>query len=294
MIDFRTPALADRQWMTDLLERSDTCGSLSSFGAMYIWADSFDVKVYRSEDSLLVSEDDNGCYFFPVGDVDISKTIPLLRDDAHERGKPFCMIGVELPQVEALVKAFPSQFEIAERRDIADYVYLSEQLANLPGKKYQSKRNHVSRFCRTYKDWCYEDITADNKPECAEMASRWFAERGINPSNESESDKHALEIALHDMEQLGFYGGLIRVGGQVVSMTLGERLCDNCFIVHFEKALEAFSTAYAVINQEFAKRLCGSYKYINREEDMGIEGLRKAKMSYHPDFLIRKFTITER
>ena len=183
----------------------------------------------------------------------------------------------------------PKQFEITETRDYFDYLYTSESLANLAGRKLASKRNHISYFEKTF-DWKYEPITPENISQCAILNEHWGRlNREKNPEEIGEENE-AIKIALDNYFDLGFEGGILTIQGEAVAFTFGERLNDNTFCTHVEKAYGNIRGAYQMINREFARQLQDRYEFINREEDTGSEGLRKAKLSYHPHRLIIKYS----
>ncbi|MEG1436658.1 MAG: phosphatidylglycerol lysyltransferase domain-containing protein, partial [Oscillospiraceae bacterium] len=158
----------------------------------------------------------------------------------------------------------------------------------LPGKKFHSKRNHISNFEKTY-DWSYEEINKENMQECIEMNRKWEAENKMRNPDGMNKEELAIIRAFDNFDELGFKGGLIRANGEVVAYTMGERLNDNTFCTHIEKAFADIRGAYPIINREFAKNTLTEYEFVNREEDMGIEGLRKAKLSYNPVYLVSKY-----
>ena len=171
---------------------------------------------------------------------------------------------------------------IKESRDSFDYLYLRSDLADLSGKKYHAKRNHLSKFFRTYENYSVEEITKDNFSDVIAVAKRW--QQGAVDSGELS----AIRDALMYFQRLGMFGILLYVDGRPVAVSIGSRISDDVCDVNFEKAV-GIDEAYAVINNEFAKRYSG-FTYLNREEDLGIEGLRKSKLSYHPLELIEKST----
>ena len=191
---------------------------------------------------------------------------------------------------------YPGRFDIRYERDYADYVYEADKLAALSGKKYHSKKNHVNKFMSLYPDWSYEPITKDNIEECFQMALRWRELNGC----EADEEKHA-EICvtlnfLRLFEELQMRGGALRVNGEIVAFTVGEAvgMRQDTLVVHIEKAFSEIQGAYTVINQQFAIHEGKDFQYINREDDVGQEGLRKAKLSYKPVFLIEKGVVRER
>ena len=164
----------------------------------------------------------------------------------------------------------------------------------MSGKKYHGKKNHVNRFFKTYPDWSYEPVTADNVEECFQMALLWRRENGCEEDEEKNAEMCVALNSLRLFEELKLTGGLLRVRGEVVAFTIGEPACDDTFVVHIEKARADVEGAYTVINQQFVSHeVAGKYKYVNREDDVGTEGLRKAKLSYHPEFLVEKGYVTE-
>ena len=178
--------------------------------------------------------------------------------------------------MEELDRLFPGKFIYEADRDGYDYLYEIDRLADLPGKKLHNKRNHISRFLDNNPSWVYEEITPESLPECLEMDKEWYRRSMIREGAAEERD-------------LG--GGLIRVYGEVVAFTMGDVLSSDTFDVHFEKAYGELQGAYALINREFARWVRGRHpgiKYLNREDDMGVEGLRKAKESYYPDLMVEK------
>ena len=204
------------------------------------------------------------------------------------------MYGVTKDQFASLDSWYPGRYQYTETRDYADYVYEAEKLATLSGKKLHSKRNHINRFKILYEErWDYERLTEDNVEECFQMALEW---RNLNEVDEDEEKNAEMSVTLNSLRlfrELQLTGGILRVDGKIVAFTLGEPLNEDTFVVHIEKALADVEGAYTVINQQFVEHeILGKYKYVNREDDVGQEGLRKAKLSYKPAFLVEKGTVT--
>lgn len=219
--------------------------------------------------------------------ADFKTIIEEIVADSKEVGKKLRITELSDPMVQELKKDFPDMFEIKYNRNGSDYVYLVENLIKLSGKKYHGKKNHINKFKKLY-EYVYEPITPENIVECKNMAEKWRKER--DPESESLMDeKCALLKALKYYEQLHFTGGLIRIDGEVVAFTFGEQITEDTFVTHFEKAFDSIEGLYSMINQQFAMNALSEYKYVNREEDMGLEGLRKAKLSYKPEFLVDKY-----
>ena len=211
-----------------------------------------------------------------------------------EKEEPFQLYHVTESQFEQLESWYPGRFEIQYDRDVADYVYESEKLATLAGKKLHAKRNHINKFKATYENWSYETMTKDNVEECFQMALKWRAQNGCEDDTEKQAEICVTLNYLRLLEELEQVGGILRVDGEIVAFTIGEPINEDTFVVHIEKAFADIQGAYPMINQQFVEHECSAYTYINREEDTGAEGLRKAKLSYRPVFLIEKGKVTEK
>lgn len=183
---------------------------------------------------------------------------------------------------------YEEYYDIYESRNEFDYIYASSDLINLSGKKYHSKRNHISAFSKQY-DWHYEDITSENAHKIKECAKKWYEQHLLHVDEELKCEINGVSLMLDNMDLLDVKGGAIVVDGEVVAFALGSPINQDVFDIHIEKALKEFDTAYAVINKEFAAHNLENYKYINREDDLGLEGLRKAKLSYKPQIILPKY-----
>lgn len=231
-------------------------------------------------------------YLFPLGQ-NKKALVEALMEDAAQRGIPLRLTGLLSEDCRTLEDLFPGQFRFHNARSDYDYIYNVEDLANLKGKTYQSKRNFANRFRKNHPDAKVVPIGEENRAAVEQMLDAWFASRREkDPQGDYHMEKAALNKALSNMEQLKMEGIALMEEGRVLAMTMGSRLSEDTFDVHFEKALDTEEGAYARINQAFAGYLMEKYppiRYLNREDDMGLEGLRKAKLSYHPVRLTEKY-----
>ena len=208
---------------------------------------------------------------------------------------PFRMYNVTPDNFACMEQWYPDRFQIEYNEDVADYVYESEKLATLSGKKLHSKRNHINKFKAVYEGrWSYEPITKDNLEECFQMALKWRNENGCEDDEEKNAEICVTLNSLRLFEELELVGGVLKVDGEIAAFTIGEPICEDTFVVHIEKAFADIDGAYTMINQQFVQHACMDYKYVNREEDTGAEGLRKAKRSYRPVFMVEKGVVTEK
>lgn len=297
MIAFQTPKLTDKTWVDELLHRADYRGCEYNFTNLYTWKDAYHHEIARLDDFLLVHLCGGvGCsYLYPAGKGDVTRAVLALKEEAARRGEAFRLVCLTPRQTEELEALFPGKFDFVADRDGYDYLYDIDRLADLEGKKLHNKRNHINRFIDNNPTWVFEEITPATLPECLIMDREWYRRSMIREGAAEEQDLGnegvALRLAMDHFCELGLEGGLIRVYGEVVAFTMGDRLSSDTFDLHFEKAYGELQGAYAVINREFAKWVRDHHpevRYLNREDDMGVEGLRKAKESYYPDLMVEK------
>ena len=297
MIDFKPIRLSDKGWIDPLLAQSDWRGCEYNFTNLFCWKDAYCHEAARLGDSLLVRLCGAlGCSFlYPAGGGDRKDAILALKEEAGRRGEPLRLVCLTQGQVEELEGLFPGRFTFTADRDGYDYLYDIDRLADLGGKKLHAKRNHIHRFEENNPSWVYEEITPATLAECLEMDREWYRRSMVREGKAEEEDLGnegvALRLALAHYDELGLEGGLIRVYGEVVAFTIGDMLSSDTYDVHFEKAYGELQGAYAAINQQFARWVREHHpqvRYLNREDDMGVEGLRKAKESYYPDRMVEK------
>lgn len=300
MLSFHTPTVADKVWIDPILAACPTRACEYNFTTIYLWGCNFCKMIARMGDRLVMRLFEGGetRYLFPVGTGPLAPVIEAMAEDSLSfGGVPLQIICVPQAFREELENALPGRFRFEEDRKAYDYIYTVDKLADLAGKKLHAKRNHIHRFDENYPDWMFEPLTDVNIPECIAMDNQWFVQRDGEVDAEEKKqlgyENDAVHDALRNFHALGLIGGLIRAGGQVVAFSLGDRLGADSFDVHFEKAFGDIQGAYTVINREMARYVRQTYPdvvYLNREDDVGIEGLRKAKLSYYPDILLEKYT----
>ncbi len=236
--------------------------------------------------------DRKAVYPFPLGQGDVKPVLDAIIQDAKKRGIPCCITGMNEDQCQLLESLYPGKFRIYADRDTFDYVYNIDDLADLKGRKYQKKRNHFNKFVAANPHWQCQPITGDNLPQVRQLAEDWYAMRQVqDPDADFHLERIALGRVLEDPEKYGLEGLLLVVEDRPAAFTFGSWLSEDTFDVHFEKALDVVDGSYPAINKSFACYLREKYpelRYLNREDDMGLPGLRKAKLSYEPAFLVEK------
>ena len=291
MLDFKNIMISDKVWIDELLKHSDFRGAEYCFTNLFIWDEVYHSKITRYKDFLLFTSGsgDTARYLFPPGKGDVKEAIELLEADAIERNVKFVLIGLSAQTKIQLETMCPGKYDFTVERNSFDYIYEREKLVSLAGKKLQSKRNHLARF-RELPGWEYEDITEQNLQECINYSNDWCKLNGCGENLSLMLECCAVNKALAHYSELKLRGGLLRLDGKVVAYTVGEPLNSDTVIVHIEKADSEIRGSYPMINREFAERLSEGYVYINREDDAGDEGLRKAKNSYYPVFMQEKYS----
>lgn len=289
-LDFHRITLQDKEWMEELLGYSNYNSCEYSFTDLFNWGFVHQTEVARMGDfGVIRSGFKEFSYLYPFVRGDVKPVIEAMMQDAKEHNVYFTISLLLDPMKAELETLFPGQFEFTEERAYFDYIYLRESLVELKGKKLHGKKNHLNAFKNTYPDWKFEHITSENIDECWQMNEEWSRQNEMSLGSGLLKEKTALRTAFDNFFEEGLVGGLIRVDGKVIAYSMGHKLNSDTFVVHFEKAFADIRGAYQIINQQFAQHCCEGYTYINREDDTGLEGLRKAKLSYLPQILLTKY-----
>ena len=291
MIEFRKLMPEDRERYEQLHFACGERGCEFTFANLYLWGRQR--IAFLHDHAVLFSQfDRRTVYPFPVGGGDKKAVLEAIINDAHERDIPCRLTGLTEENIRLLEELYPGKFFFHCDRDSYDYVYAIDDLAELKGKKYQKKRNHVNRFRTEHPDYRVQPLCDELLEDVKALVDGWYESRlAQDPAADFLMERRAIEKALRDYEKLGLETLVLLDGRQVLAVTMGSFLAENTLDVHFEKAREDVDGAYAAINCEFARYLREKYpqlQFLNREEDMGIPGLRKAKESYLPHHLTEK------
>jgi hypothetical protein len=297
MLNFQPVTIDDKEVVDAFFKKSTFRNCDFSFSNIFCWKHKYRTTYVIESGFLFIRFYAGGKkagYMFPLGNGNLKLALEIIVEDSKERQEPFRMYALTNNMSDLIYQAMPDKFVYESRRSWSEYIYNSQDLITLVGKKFQSKRNHINKFKRIY-EYEYLSITRDIIPECMELYRRWCAESGRCNSDESLAEESiTTQTAFDHYEQLGLKGGALKVNGDVVAYSYGQQLTEDTFGVHAEKALYGIDGAFSMINQQFAEHECSGYTYINREEDLGLDSLRQAKMSYHPVILLDKGFITEK
>ena len=291
MFEYKVIELSDRIWINEILSKSDFRGCEYNFANNFAWHRLYNTTICRYKDFYISRSQKYGLrYTFPSGTGDYKDLFLALKKDAEELNSPLIIGSVTDENLMVFKELFDGEYEVSCDESSSDYIYDAEKLRTLSGKKYHKKRNHLSNFYRN--NWEYSDMTEKDFDECIEFAVNSY---NLNQSYDDESsvaEQFAINTFMNYYEELELKGGVIRVEGKVEAFTIGDPINSDTFDIHIEKANSSIQGAYAAINNEFAKSATNGYTYINREEDLGLEGLRKSKRSYYPVFMLKKNVVT--
>ena len=295
-VQFKPMEMEDKELINSYFRKFPSRSCERTFANSILWSKQYPVDIAVIENALIFRSMSHGeAYAFPAGEEEaVKRALDYLRQDTQRRGESLVLYHVTKAQFEQLESWYPAQFEIEYNRDLADYIYESEKLVTLAGKKLHAKRNHINKFKSNHENWWYETISEDNLEECFQMALKWIIENNCDEDEAKNAEMCVTLNALRLFKDLELTGGILRIDGEIVAFSIGEELCEDTFVVHIEKAFADIQGAYTMINQQFVEHECLKYKYINREEDTGSEGLRKAKLSYRPAFLEEKGIVKEK
>ena len=298
MLEWSIPEAEDEDWINSCIAVSGTMASDASFANIYLLRNKYSTKISRYKDFIIRKYSGKGArcgYTFPLGKGDVTKALAEIEKDAKECGERLQFAFVTEEQKEVLENAMPARFCYSSDAGDIDYIYLRSELASLSGKAFHKKKNHFSKFVRTYPDYKYYEIGACNIYDAQKVADAWYYEHLQDEDASQLAEYKAIKEALENFEELGLIGGIIYVNDSPCAMTIASKINENTVDVHFEKAVGeyALNGGYAAINKLFSEKLDG-VTWLNREEDIGIEGLRKAKLSYRPKIMLKKYSAVEK
>lgn len=293
MLEFKDLTLEDKELFDSYIKKYKFLTSEYSFISLFIWRKALNTQYCIHKDALIIKKrsQEFGAYFMqPIGykDEDLNEIIETLIEYKNTNKMEYLFRNVETPFLNELNKISKHRFDIGIEENNFDYIYESENLIHLSGRKLSSKRNHITRFVNNY-NYRVEDINMANTKECIMAAKEWSR---ANSGDEFLSyETESIITMLNNWELLKFQGIAVYVDDKISAFTIGEIANEEMAIIHVEKAFSEVHGLYPFINKTFVEKYFKGIKFINREDDMGIAGLRKAKQSYHPYKLEYKQTV---
>lgn len=293
MIAFKTVTLCDKGWVDQIVRLENSPSADYNFGNIYIWDKHYRQLICRFGDRMLTKLRYEGkpAFVFPIGSGPLRPAMEALREFAAGRGYPLVVRGITSKHREMLEAEYPGRFVFQPEVKNFDYIYRAEKLATYAGKSLHGKKNHCNRF-EAENDWEFIPLTREWIPGCLDMLDVWTEENTERLDKSVSFEHDAIIRAFAAFEKLGLEGGVLRAGGKIVGFSLGEMANEDTFDVHFEKAEVNMNGAYPMVCRELTRMLMERHPnlvYINREDDMGLEPLRRSKQSYKPEYLLEKY-----
>lgn len=291
MINFKPIKIEQKelyqQYLSDDIER----GCEYSFSNLYLWGRQ-NAAILHNHIVLFSQFNRRSVYPYPLGSGDKKPVLNAIIADAKERGIPCRITSLNADAKKTLETLYPGMFRFHCDRGSFDYIYDINDLADLPGRKYQKKRNHCNRFRTDYPNYRVQPISENNREQVLEMIHMWYTiKEQENPEIDFLMERTAINKALKHYDALEMDGLVLMNDDKILGITMGSQLSPFTYDIQFEKAWGNINGAYAIINYEFARYLREKYPHIlflDREEDLGIEGLRIAKERYFPHHMIEK------
>ena len=289
MLNFRDIEIKDYEKVSQIFRESGIENCEHCFATMLIWSKRHDVQIAVEQNTVFMRSvgKEHVWYLYPRGTMDKKQAIEKIIVDAD--GKKISIYGIDEENALFMQKEFSELFDVKEDRDGSDYLYKTEDLATLSGKNYQKKRNHISRFIRENPDYKFIKITDENTQLAKQFLNDWCDRYNIENSWDLVSEQQGIEQLLDNFEYLNLLGAMIETNGNIVALSIAAPINEKMVDVLVEKAYHDVNGAYAIINRDFAANCFGSFQLINREDDMGMENLRKAKLSYFPYEIRKKY-----
>lgn len=279
-LEFKEPEFSQKETVDRAIRETDCRLCDQTFGNFFCWSGGFDVGLWTYKESF-------------AGRWGKLHTAPIgpqrkeMLDQLMAEGVDF-FIGLDEEYCTWLEEQYPGRFTFRERRNSADYIYDRQKLETLVGKKLAAKRNHINYFEQNFK-WETRPLTAENMEEVLAFSRRWCQDNNCAQEPGLERETCAVRRGLRHFEELGYTGLVLYANGEICAFTFGEPIGKEGFCVHAEKADAKIRGAYPMINREFVRSLPEGVRWINREDDTGDEGLRRAKLSYQPELLLMKY-----
>jgi hypothetical protein len=292
--EFKALELQDKEIFREFFKEYKPEISELTFTNLFVWRThyKFQWSIYKDWLVIVSLEGEFGTYAMePVGPsqrMDVLRTVLEWMKEEKKEINP----RIERADERTVSEIVGVQgFTVEPTRDHFDYVYLRDELVNLAGNKYRSKRNHINQLLRTY-SYQYSDLAPDHIQDCIELQEKWCILRRCEDDMNLLGEWDAVKEILSSYESLDVQGGVVTIENKVMAFTIGQMLNDNTAVVHIEKADPEIPGLYPVINQQFCENNWKDVRFINREQDLGMPGLREAKLSYYPDHMVKKFRIT--
>lgn len=299
MDTFKKVTLDEQALFTDIFNHTDSMASEYTFAYLYMWKRNYNLTYAIIEDHLcLISRSKiyPAFSFCPMpidgnhDSVKFEKALKAIEAYFGHNNIPLLFGRVEEKKLPYFKAVYGEKMKIENLDNTSDYIYNAQDLITLEGKKFSKKRNHISKFMRLYGEYEYASVNESNLHECKRILDEW-AEKNETNIDEEISERVACQELCHNWGTFPLKGALLKVNGRYEAFTIGELLNSEVAVIHIEKGNTDIHGIYTLINRDFCANEWKDVKYVNRQEDLGIKGLRKSKLSYNPAFMVNKFLV---
>lgn len=296
---FKKITLEEQELFTKILNENNSMASENTFAYLYMWRRNYNLVYAIIEDHLcLISRSKlyKPFSFCPIpidgqhNSVKLKKALQGVEDYFSQNSVPLLFARIEEKKLPYFKDVYGKNIKIKSLDNTSDYIYNAEDLITLKGKKFNKKRNHINQFMRRYGQYEYAAVDESNLHECKRILDEW-AENNESSVEEEVSERVACQELCNNWGDFPLKGALLKVNGRYEAFTIGELLNPETAVIHIEKGNTDIHGIYTVINRDFCATEWDHVKYINRQEDLGIKGLRKSKLSYNPAFIVNKFLV---
>jgi hypothetical protein len=304
MLDFKPFLLEAKSFLDPYFYKYGEGSCQHSFAAAYCLQEKYGNRYAIENDFLFILREkrcteNEEVYLFPLGEIKYSdgrRAVDSLISDAHRKGKKLVFETVTEKAKNFIEENYTDQFIIEEKRDNAEYIYNREKLVELKGKEYEEKRWEIHRFQKEFEGrYLIEELVPSYFDEIKDFSRRWYDDFYSEETNaQLRAEEKSLNYALEHFYELDLHGLVILIDGKICAFEYGTALNQNTYDGFVEKANRSYKYIYKMLNNSVAKRCPNSIKWLNWEEDLGHEGLRKMKLSYRPEFLLKKYLVKEK
>ncbi len=289
--EFKEIDLSMQSAVKSILSAHPVEASEYTFTNMFAFRKTYDVKISLLRGNLIILNDrDPASILCPLGSNEIPETLDEIFTFLDTCSTAPCMERVPEPFIKAFLDG-NNAYSVEESREHFDYIYDVKTLIELKGRKFHDKKNKVNKFRNEYR-YEYMTLTPDLVGECIEFEDYWCEVKDCEKYYGLKRERCAILAMLENLEELHLTGGVIKTDGKITALTIGEKYLPDTMVIHIEKANAEIPGLYQVINQEFLMHEAAGCTYVNREQDLNVDGLRRSKMSYHPVRFIKKFKVT--
>lgn len=291
MLSWKQVAIEDKEMFDAYFRKGTYDISELVFTSFILWTPSYDLKYVIVEEALCIKityKEEEPFMWMPLGAQNLKSVLDILRQDSEKKNESFILRSLSEQMIEEIKAVVPDQFSFIPERDRSDYVYSVQNLIELKGNKYYSKKKQVRDFKANNK-YVYTPLSSENLGDIIEATRRWNKAYNETLDEHLENEEMGILNIIKEYENLDYSGAILTIDDEIVAFTIGEALSEDTAIIHIEKANKAIRGAYAAVNNLYLENQWKQMTYVNRQDDAGVENLRKAKLLYYPVKMVDKY-----